>query len=90
MMPGYHLLFREHARRIIEKEAAFPDVRLGIAQAEDLKPQQQEVFFGMPPRQPEVQIDNTIDSLYWTGTGKLVSPEDFPQDGYTGRAIYDF
>lgn len=90
MMPGYHLLFREHGRRIIDKEAAVPDVALGIGAAENLRPQQQPVVFGIKQREPKIQQTYLVDALQYVGEGKLITPEDFPQEGYRGKAIYDY
>lgn len=90
MLPGYHLLFREHARRTIHKAPQQPEVALGIFPAENLKPQKQEVFFGTAPRDPKIKPLYTVERNYWTGEGKLVTPDDFSKEGYYGMPTYSF
>lgn len=89
MLKGFHRFYREHGRRVVQKDPAFPDVKLGVGVAENLRPQPQQLVIVFPAKSPKVQ-PLAQEGLLYTGEGKIFSESDFPKEGYKGQAIYSF
>lgn len=89
MLPGYHVLLRNHAAlAVLSRDVDVPKPELAIDFAEiknpiippvPLKPQ-------MPVRVKVSQV-KTSDDLQWAGTGKMFTGDDFPKVGWLGPDI---
>lgn len=86
MLPGYHLLLRQHAAKsVLDRDIDVPKPELGIDFAEvknpiippvRLKPQ-------MPARVKVAEV-KTSDDIIYAGKGTLFSEKDFPKEGWLG------
>lgn len=89
MLPGYHLLLRQHAaRQVMDKEIDVPKPELAVDFAEIKNPIIPPV--PLKPQMPvriKVHDIKTSDDIIYAGKGKLFSSGDFPQDGWMGADL---
>lgn len=92
MIDGYHRVFCKHILQRIERtDIAIPCQNLGVNGAEVFHPMiSQYRIDGVYDAGRKVKLPQTndIDQLLYMGSGPPVNPDDFPQTGWEGNALY--